>query len=251
MSKLHQKFSGIMTFLYSRRLVSSLCLLLAMLFLSGCSLLPFGDDSGSGGTRGTRTYTVRGKTYRPLISAEGFQEEGIASWYGKDFHGKKTANGERYNMHGMTAAHKLLPLGTRVRVTHMNNRRSIIVRVNDRGPFSGNRIIDLSYAGAQQLGLIGTGTARVRVEAMDVVSGARSGDLEGTFYIQIAALSKEGSARELVRRLRSQNLGGRTFYAAGIRLWRVQAGPFTSLTRAEDLAEELAERYEGTFVVAD
>lgn len=251
MTKIQQHFSEMMTFFSSKRLRLTLCLLVGMLFLSGCSLLPFGDDSGSGGTRGTRTYTVRGKTYRPLISAEGFQEEGVASWYGKDFHGKKTANGERYNMHGMTAAHKLLPLGTKVRVTHMSNGRSIIVRVNDRGPFSGNRIIDLSYAGAQQLGLIGTGTARVRVQAMDVVSGARSGDMEGKFYIQIAALSKESAARDLVRRLRSQNLGGRTFYSAGVRLWRVQAGPFTSLTRAEDLAEELAERYEGTFVVAD
>ena len=132
-------------------------------------------------------------------------------------------------MYAMTAAHKLLPLGTKVRVTHLGNGRSIVVRVNDRGPFVGNRIIDLSYGGAQKLGMIGTGTARVRVEALEGVGGARPGDMEGRFYIQIAALSNESSAQALVRRLRGRNLGGRAFYAPSIGLWRVQAGPFPSL----------------------
>lgn len=224
------------------------CLLCLM--LSGCALLDFGSDTGGTGTRGTRAYTVRGKTYRPLLSAKGFREEGNASWYGKDFHGRKTANGERYNMYAMTAAHKLLPLGTTVRVTHLQNRRSITVRVNDRGPFVGSRIIDLSYAGAKALGMVGTGTARVRVEALDV-AGARSGDLQGRFYIQVAALSKESGARTLVQSLRSRKLGGRMFYAPNIGLWRVQAGPFTSLTTAEDVADDLQSVYPGNFVVAE
>lgn len=224
------------------------CLLCLM--LSGCALFDFGSDTSGTGTRGTRAYTVRGKTYRPLLSAKGFREEGNASWYGKDFHGRKTANGERYNMYAMTAAHKLLPLGTTVRVTHLQNKRSITVRVNDRGPFVGSRIIDLSYAGAKALGMVGAGTARVRVEALDV-AGARSGDLQGRFYIQVAALSKESSARTLVQRLRSRNLGGRMFYAPTIGLWRVQAGPFASLTRAEDLADDLQSVYPGNFVVAE
>ena len=84
---------------------------------------------------GTKTYTVRGKTYRPYLSADGYRGRRVASWYGRDFHGKTTANGERYNMYAMTAAHKLLPLGTKVRVTHLRNGKSIVVRVNDRGPF--------------------------------------------------------------------------------------------------------------------
>ena len=107
--------------------------------------------SGSKGPRGTKPYTIRGKTYYPLLSAHGFRETGIASWYGPDFHGKLTANGERYDMHGMTAAHKLLPFGTQVKVTNKSNGRSIVVRVNDRGPFVANRVIDLTRTGADRL----------------------------------------------------------------------------------------------------
>ena len=99
------------------------------------------------------------------------------------------------------AAHKLLPLGTKVRVTHLRNGKSIVVRVNDRGPFVGDRIIDLSYASAKELGMIGTGTARVRVEAIETFGGASPGDMNGSFYIQIAALSSQASAQDLVRRL--------------------------------------------------
>ena len=143
---------------------ASFCRITALAVLSfslaGCGLMDYGG--GGSGTRGTKTYTVRGKTYRPYLSADGYREDGVASWYGRDFHGKTTANGERYNMYAMTAAHKLLPLGTKVRVTHLRNGKSIVVRVNDRGPFVGDRIIDLSYASAKELGMIGTGTARVR-----------------------------------------------------------------------------------------
>jgi len=151
----------------------------------------------------------------------------------------------------MTAAHKLLPLGTKVRVTHLRNGKSIVVRVNDRGPFVGDRIIDLSYASAKELGMIGTGTARVRVEAIETFGGASPGDMNGSFYIQIAALSSQASAQDLVRRLQNRNLGGRAFYAPSLGLWRVQAGPFNSLNRAEDLSDELNRQYPGNFVVAD
>ena len=194
---------------------------------------------------------MRGKTYRPYLSADGYREDGVASWYGRDFHGKTTANGERYNMYAMTAAHKLLPLGTKVRVTHLRNGKSIVVRVNDRGPFVGDRIIDLSYASPKELGMIGTGTARVRVEAIETFGGASPGDMNGSFYIQIAALSSQASAQDLVRRLQNRNLGGRAFYAPSLGLWRVQAGPFNSLNRAEDLSDELNRQYPGNFVVAD
>ena len=141
-----------------------------------CAALLAGCGSGSwrkGGVPGTQPYTVRGKTYYPLKSAYGFVEEGVASWYGPGFHGKTTANGERYNQYAMTAAHKLLPLGTRVRVTHLGNGRSIVVRVNDRGPFIGDRVIDLSRAAATRLYMIGPGTARVRIQSLSGVPNTR------------------------------------------------------------------------------
>ena len=110
-------------------------------------------------------YTIMGKWYYPINSSEGYSEKGIASWYGEEFHGKKTANGEIYNMYSMTAAHTTLPLPTYVRVTNLENGRHIKVRVNDRGPFLRGRLIDMSYAGARALGFSQQGTAPVLVEA--------------------------------------------------------------------------------------
>lgn len=112
-------------------------------------------------------YTVLGQTYHLLETSRGYQEEGVASWYGSKFHGNKTANGETYSMYGMTAAHKTLPIPSYVRVTNLDNKRSVIVRVNDRGPFHDNRIIDLSYVAAKKLGYEKHGTARVEVTAID------------------------------------------------------------------------------------
>ncbi len=117
--------------------------------------------------RGTNPYTVRGKKYYPLQTHVGYDEEGIASWYGPGFHGKKTANGERYNQNALTAAHKLLPLGTIVRVTNLENNESVMLRINDRGPFIGTRIIDLSRRAAIKLQMKDSGTAKVRVQAID------------------------------------------------------------------------------------
>lgn len=112
-------------------------------------------------------YTVLGKTYRVLENASGFKQRGRASWYGLKFHGKRTANGEIYNMYGMTAAHTTLPIPCYVRVTNMANGRQVIVRVNDRGPFHGNRIIDLTYTAAKKLGFEQQGTAEVELEVLD------------------------------------------------------------------------------------
>ncbi|MEH6639268.1 MAG: septal ring lytic transglycosylase RlpA family protein [Porticoccaceae bacterium] len=112
-------------------------------------------------------YSVFGKTYHLLPAGSAYRAEGTASWYGTKFHGRKTANGETYDMYGMTAAHKTLPIPSYVKVTNLNNQRSVIVRVNDRGPFHGDRIIDLSYAAAKKLAYAGPGTARVQVEAID------------------------------------------------------------------------------------
>ncbi len=112
-------------------------------------------------------YTVLGKTYFPIQESRNYRAEGTASWYGTKFHGQNTANGEVYDLYGMSAAHKTLPLPAYVRVTNLDNNRTVILRVNDRGPFYSDRIIDLSYAAAKKLGYAESGTARVRVEGID------------------------------------------------------------------------------------
>ncbi|MDH5179716.1 MAG: septal ring lytic transglycosylase RlpA family protein [Gammaproteobacteria bacterium] len=113
------------------------------------------------------SYVVFGQRYNVMKSAQGFRQRGIASWYGSKFHGHRTSNGETYNMYAMTAAHKNLPLPCYVQVTNLENNRSVIVRVNDRGPFHENRIIDLSYVAAKKLGITPTGTAKVEIKVID------------------------------------------------------------------------------------
>jgi len=115
---------------------------------------------------GNSDYTVLGKFYKVLNNADNFTQKGIASWYGNKFHGHLTSNGEIYNMYSMSAAHKSLPLPTYVKVTNLDNHKSVIVRVNDRGPFHANRIIDLSYSAAFKLDMLKTGTAHVKLEAL-------------------------------------------------------------------------------------
>lgn len=113
------------------------------------------------------TYQVRGRRYHVLHSSRGYDERGVASWYGEPFHGRRTSSGETYDMHQLSAAHRTLPLPTYVEVTNLENGRQIVVRVNDRGPFHDGRIIDLSYAAARKLDIVGPGTAQVRVRALD------------------------------------------------------------------------------------
>ncbi len=119
-----------------------------------------------------RPYEVMGVSYAPVKERENFRQEGVASWYGKRFHGKKTASGEIYDMYGMTAAHPTLPIPSYVKVTSLDSGKSVIVRINDRGPFHSNRVIDLSYTAAFKLGLLGKGSGRVRVESIGPNTGA-------------------------------------------------------------------------------
>jgi rare lipoprotein A len=161
-----------------------------------------------------KSYSVNGMVYYPLLSGEGFVQEGMSSWYGKDFHGKKTSNGEIYNMYGKTAAHKTLPFGTYVRVENLSNQKEVIVRINDRGPFVKRRIIDLSYGAGRQIGLVGPGTAKVRLVALSRKIGRiKSGDRyvplveatdfkKGKFTIQVGAFENKNNALRLVDRLR-------------------------------------------------
>ncbi|MFC0035340.1 septal ring lytic transglycosylase RlpA family protein [Cardiobacterium valvarum] len=125
-----------------------------------------GDVITKSSGRKSYSYTVLGKRYQTLADSKGFEQQGPASWYGNPFHGRKTANGETYNMNEMTAAHKELPLGTRVEVTNLSNGRKVVVRINDRGPFHGNRVLDLSRAAAQELGTLNAGVAQVQIRAL-------------------------------------------------------------------------------------
>jgi rare lipoprotein A len=143
-------------------------LVIAAMLFSGCSqvgkYIPGEPDKPK--VKTGKPYTIFGKRYYPLKSSEGFEEEGVASWYGKKFHKRPTANGEVFDMYSISAAHKTLPLPTWVRVTNLDNRRSMVLRINDRGPFVGDRIIDLSYAAAKVLGFEHSGTAHVRVKVL-------------------------------------------------------------------------------------
>ena len=139
-------------------------------------------------------YTVLGKTYRVLPDSKGYRERGYASWYGTKFHGRRTANGEIYDMHAMTAAHKTLPIPSYVRVTHVGNGRSIVVRVNDRGPFHGDRIIDLSYAAAIKLGYDKQGVALVDVvDVTPTNSDVQANTLQATAPTVVAAAANKAS----------------------------------------------------------
>jgi rare lipoprotein A len=137
--------------------------------------------------------------------AGGHALSGVASWYGEDFHGRRTSNREIYNMYDMTAAHKTLPFGTRVMVTNLTNGRSVPVRINDRGPFVGERIIDLSYAAAQMIDMVGPGTAPVRVDILGAAGRAAAAAPPMPRYsVQVGAFSYEDNARYLERRLKAR-----------------------------------------------
>lgn len=160
-------------------------------------------------------YVVNGRRYVVLNSAHGFQERGIASWYGPDFHGKKASNGDDYDMHSMTAAHKTLPLPSYVRVTNLENGRSAIVRVNDRGPFVDNRIIDLSFAAATRLGVVQKGTAPVEIAVVEpgeagvqvADPGPRPVMGKPRMYLQAGAFAQRENAERMRQRLLLAQMG--------------------------------------------
>ena len=186
-----------------------------------------------------KSYVVNGQRYYVRSTAVGYKERGVASWYGYKFHGNKTSNGEVYDMYAMTAAHKTLPLPTYVRVTNLDNDRSIIVRVNDRGPFAKGRIIDLSYVAAKKLDMVKAGTARVEVEAL---TGSHLADGKGSAMIQIGAFSERASARKLAQQVANQlnqSVKINEVTSSGNTLFRVRIGPFRKQTEIEKWLTEL------------
>ena len=199
-----------------------------------------------------KPYTVLGMSFTPMTRLQPFSQQGIGSWYGTKFNGLKTSNGDTYDMFAMTAAHPTLPLPCYVRVTNTQNNRSVIVRVNDRGPFVEQRIIDLTHTGATNLGMMGPGTARVRVESVGAVAGlSQGGDMKGTFYVQVGAFGQRENAKRLSERIKSTGKGSRYYYADMVSFWRVQVGPYSSLQQAESARTSLLGTYPNCFVVAE
>ena len=201
------------------------------------------------------SYVVFGKRYHTLKSSNGFVERGIASWYGKKFHGRRTSSGETYNMYAMTAAHKTLPLPTYVRVINLDNKRSIVVRVNDRGPFHANRVIDLSYTGATKLGMLRKGTALVEVRAIDptqsetasapAVKVSSETSVAGVrLFLQIGAFNYRDNAEKLKHRV--AEMADELVHIVeiihnGKTIFRVRLGPLLDVAHADRLAFLLAD----------
>ncbi len=198
--------------------------------------------------KGQKPYTINGERYEPLSSHEGFVQSGIASWYGSDFHGKQTSNGDKYDMYAMTAAHKTLPLGVYVKVHNLDNGRETVVRINDRGPFVAGRIIDLSYSAAKDIGIVEDGTAKVMIEALGYLDDNTKTGMayrapasydKGSFGIQVGAFGQFDNARRLASNVK-QRYGTSSIREAivnGTRYYRVRAGNFTSLKEAEQARE--------------
>lgn len=168
-------------------------------------------------------YTVLGKTYTVMDSAAGYHERGIASWYGRKFHGRRTSSGEPFDMYLATAAHRNLPLPTYAEVTNLDNGRKVVVKINDRGPFHSDRIIDLSYGSAVRLDMLGRGTARVKVRAITFDEADHR--LPRDTWLQAGAFSNKGSAQALADKLQRAGLE-KVDVDRDKGLYKVYVGPF-------------------------
>ncbi len=217
-----------------------------------------------------RPYHIAGISYHPLLSGHGFVEEGIASWYGQKFHGYATANGETFDMYEYTAAHTTLPLPSYARVTNLDNGKSLIVRINDRGPFHNNRVIDLSFAAAKELEYLDSGTANVRIEVIHVdknelvtigdstpiplseflaPSPLQEPEAIKQYYVQVAAATSEEnilSLGDVLQQIYQTDIK----VAARNNLYRLKLGPFADYLSASDALNTLqSSDYPEAFIV--
>ena len=224
--------------------------------------MPYRAPSRARATAIRRSMMCFGKRYYVLSSSVGYVERGVASWYGPGFHKVRTSIGEPYDMYAMTAAHKTLPLPTYVRVTNLQNGRSVVVRVNDRGPFVDNRIIDLSYTAAAKLDMLRNGTAIVEVRSIDPTAIAPAGSCTRgrhrrpacsacpprggavrAFFVQAGAFSDPQNADRLAEKLRGGGYGTvfvRENEIAGRRMFRVRIGPISSVEEFDRIVAALA-----------
>ena len=196
-------------------------------------------------------YEVYGVRYSVMNSSSAYKEKGVASWYGKKFHGRDTSSGERYDMYAMTAAHKTLPLPTNVRVTNLENGKSVILRVNDRGPLVKNRLIDLSYAAAQELDVVANGTAVVEVVALNSSynKNAAAGQAQTAsnsqnvkMYLQVGAFGESANAHKLADKLSGSGIANvRVHEVSGgaTKLFKVRIGPLASVADYDRLSADI------------
>ena len=261
-------------FRYTARTLIRLCLAIGALGLIGGCSTPQSSDSAPSRTLdpdsiedavprvepksksgNPASYVVHGKRYYVMDSSANFVERGIASWYGQKFHGRRTSSGETYDMYAMTSAHKSLPLPTYVQVTNLENGRTAVVKVNDRGPFHGNRVIDLSYAAATKLGIVQKGTGLVEVRAIDpstgsvataaVAGGSASSSAASsrlTLSLQAGAFGVPENASRLKSRLDSELQKPVRIESAVVRgqtLHRVRIGPLASVAEVDEYSERL------------
>jgi rare lipoprotein A len=196
-----------------------------------------------------------GRVYYPLLSKQGYEERGVASWYGPSFHGRKTSSGEMFDMYKVSAAHKLLPMYAKVTVTNLENGRSTTLAVNDRGPFVAGRVLDLSYAAAKNLGMVDRGLARVLIRTSEPVPGQRNNDIVGEFFIHIGSFEAEEAATCLLEDMKSLNY--KHSISKVIRAerdgeihWRVELGPYRSMSDANKAHSKVVKDYPSAFVVA-
>lgn len=224
---------------------------------SGCAsnaIKPYPGDETVSGPAQTLPYRVDGRVYYPMSHSFGFVQKGIASWYGPDFHGKLTSNGEVYNMNSLTAAHKTLPFGSVVRVTHRKTGKSVTVRINDRGPFVGDRVIDLSYDAAYKLGMIDTGTAPVSLRVIQGAHASQPRNAAGTsaqrevYSVQVGVFESLGSAQKMSRRFAESRILG--VPQNGRKLYKVLVGRYSDYEKALDPMDDLRLRgFDGAFIV--
>lgn len=196
---------------------------------------------------GNNPYKALGRKYYPLKTAAGFSESGIASWYGKKFHGRRTSSGERYDMFSMTAAHRVLPLPSYVSVRNLRNGKTVIVKVNDRGPFLHNRVIDLSYAAAYKLGIVATGTGLVEISAVNTdvrrnttlakvpVSSRAVSAVK--LFVQFGAFSIRSNAENLQRRLYGDGFNPTMELGVhdGRHIYRLRSGPYSLVSDVDQV----------------
>ncbi|GGI72170.1 septal ring lytic transglycosylase RlpA family protein [Shewanella gelidii] len=202
---------------------------------------------------GNKNYTVRGKSYQVMKSGENFKATGTASWYGAKFHGHLTSNGEVYDMYSMSAAHKTLPLPSYAKVTNLANNKQVIVRVNDRGPFHGNRILDVSYAAAHHLGMLKTGTANIRMEVIYFPSPVEQAlqQPEKLKFVQVFVSADKAKVTRLSSKMKQEQQLESRVQSNG-QLHKLQLGPFSSDTLAASVMDEMKQLgYPQSFIVHD
>ena len=224
---------------------------------SGCASRPVHPNpvpETHSATGSALPYRVEGRVYYPLDNSTGFVQQGIASWYGRDFHGKATSNGEVYNMNALTAAHKTLPFGSVVLVTHRESGRSVTVRINDRGPFVGDRIIDLSYGAASKLGIAETGTAPVHLRVIRAATSAPPQNAAGvsakkTIYsVQVGVFEDIDNAREISHQLKNSRVFAVKQHNR--KVYKVLVGQYPNYENAlEPMDQMRLQGFNGAFIV--